>query len=1374
MKKGWIALLLSCMCLLVGLMPAAGKERNISFLKLSVDKGLSQSTVTAIAQDAQGSIWLGTLDGLNRYDGYGFEVFHADTVRDGALNANSISSLRLCSDGRLWIGTSAGLSCYDFRQQRFYNYSLGHKRVRVVDILETGEGLLLATDTGVHTFDRSRPEAEGNCFLAGINVRSLCLSADEKMIIIGTANGLYRYEPNRRQVQRILPEMSKLDISAVINAPDGGYWISTHGNGLYRIGANGHTAAHYTQQSAPCLASNYIRVLKYDNANRLWIGTYDGLSILDEKNGTLKRYTHTTNPTSISHNSIWSICIDNQQGVWLGTYYGGVNYYNRLADKFCTLRLRNTAATDRPVDGTVSCIVNDFSTDDLWIGTNDDGIFHYDVKTGLFTCYDDNSVKMDNGVRMSNNIKCILPDGPDGLYVGTHIGGLSHLNIRTRRMENFPISNNSPINNSCYALLDYGDGTLWVGTLSGLYSFDKLSHRFTRHTAAEQEPQLASQQISTLYRDSRNRIWIGTDSGLYYYSEKEGKVRSLMGAKFDRGGFLGDVAVLCIMEDMHGGIWVGTKQGLLRFNETQSTFTCFTHRDGLPNDCIFGILEDTLNRLWLSTNNGLSCFDVQQGNFRNYRSSEGIATNQFNNYAYCRDRAGNFYFGGLGGITRFRPFELQDNPYAPQPHVTDLVLFNGQAGSGERVEREREADGTLTSAAFSARLNLFTIRYSVINQLAGSRNRYRYTLEGFDDHWYETVNREVSYSNLSPGNYVFRLQAANNDGLWSDDEARLLLHILPRWWQTTAARAGFLALLLSLIGLVVWFLTTRMRMQLELNMERKEKERIEEHSQERIRFYINLSHELRTPLTLILSPLQEIQEHGAVDKFVQTRLQYIHRSSTKLLHIVNQMLDYRKAELGMFRLQVALQDVEEIAGSVFSLFSEIAQNRDMDYILSSELKGERLPVDRQFIEMSLTNLLTNAFKFTPSGGTIRLWLRHTEGRLLISVRDNGIGIAPDNQQAIFERFYQIDESRSGTGIGLSIVRRLVELHHGEISLCSEEGSFSEFVISLPDNLESYSQEELASADKNAQQSSTSENIPYYLADACTPDHEVAAAEPSGTDDEEREPILLVVDDVSIRRYLSDHFRNRYLVYTASDGQQAIDLLKSFEPSVIIADRVLHGTNGLKLCQAVKQNIRTCHIPVILLASKDSVEDQITGIEAGADDYVAQPFSITLLQAKVNNLLKSRYRLRHHYSNSADIDPEKITSNAIDGDFLKRAIQVVEQNMDNENFSSNDFAQALCMSRSNLHLKITSITGESATKFIRKIRFNYACKLLLDRKYTISEISSMVGFNSPSYFATSFKKHVGCLPTEYVRNRRNETGREERDSTPEKEPRDNKS
>lgn len=1361
MKKAWIVILTSLLS--AGIVSPEAIGRGISFSKHSVDDGLSQSTVTAIVQDRLGNIWLGTQDGLNRYDGYGFEVFHADPGRDGSLGDNSISALLLGSDGRLWIGTSSGLSCYDFREQRFFNRTIRNIS-RVTDILEVEDRLMLATDSGILFIDPDRPDAPGDNLLAGINVRTLCPAPGGEEILVGSSSGLYGYEIARQHVRPVLPEMNACDVSSIVRATEGGYWISTHGSGLYRVDDALKQTAHYTQRTSPELASDYIRVLKCDSQRQLWVGTYNGLSILDERSGAISRHVHTSDPDSISHNSVWSIFIDDQQGVWLGTYYGGVNYYHPLADRFGILKLRNPAAPDRrPVDGTVSCIVDDPRTGVLWIGTNDDGIFRYDTASGRLDCYNEHTLTSIGGTGISNNIKCILPDEQEGLYIGTHIGGLNYLNIRTRRVENYPVVTSTPINNGCYTLLDEGDGTLWVGTLSGLLSFDKRTRSFSRHPAADRAPRLASQHISTLFRDSKRRVWVGTDTGLYLCSEGCRDVRSLSDTNiFEGGGFSDAPSVLCITEDSRGVVWIGTKQGLFRYDEESGRFTLYTHRDGLPNDYVYGILEDDMYRLWLSTNNGLSCFDIREGDFRNYRRTEGIAGNQFNIYAYCRDRAGNFYFGGLGGITWFRPFELRDNPFAPAPYISDLVVFNDQAGRQDRVERTREADGSLSGAALSARLNLFSIRFSAANQLAGSRNRYRYTLEGFDDQWYETDNREVSYSNLSPGTYTFRVQAANNDGIRSDREAALLLRILPRWWQTAGARAGFLALLLAMIGVVVGFLTSRMRMQLELDMERKEKARIEEISQEKIRFFVNLSHELRTPLTLILSPLREIEEHGTTDKYVQTRLQYIRGSSIRLLHIVNQMLDYRKAELGMFKIQVAVQDVDEIANGVFSLFTEIAQNRDMDYVFDSELKGELLPVDRQFVETILTNLLTNAFKFTPSEGIVRLSLAHRDGRLTISVRDSGIGIAADMQKHIFDRFYQIDESRAGTGIGLSIVRRLAELHHGEITVRSEEGSYSEFTLSLPDSPECYSEEELLHDDDREQRSSAAEELPDYLAEACSHDEGATLAEPQGPDGE-RETILLVVDDPSIRSYLSQHFRSRYLVYALSDGQQAIDLLKSIEPSVIIADRVLHdGMDGLKLCQAVKQNIRTCHIPVILLSAKDSMEDQITGIEAGADDYVAQPFSITLLQAKVNNLLKSRYRLRHHYSNSAEIDPEKITSNVMDGEFLKRAIQVVEENMDNENFSSNDFARALCMSRSNLHLKITSITGESATKFIRKIRFNYACKLLLERKYTISEISAMVGFSSPSYFATSFKKHVGCLPTEYVRTRRAEGAKEGRE------------
>ena len=448
-------------------------------------------------------------------------------------------------------------------------------------------------------------------------------------------------------------------------------------------------------------------------------------------------------------------------------------------------------------------------------------------------------------------------------------------------------------------------------------------------------------------------------------------------------------------------------------------------------------------------------------------------------------------------------------------------------------------------------------------------------------------------------------------------------------------------------------------------------------------------------------------------------------------------------------MKVAVQDVDAIVAEVFSMFEEVAQNRDMDYILSSELKGEALPVDRMFLEMMLTNLLSNAFKFTPDGGIVRVALQRGEGCFRLTVRDSGIGIPQDQQERIFERFYQVNESHAGSGIGLSIVRRIVELHEGSISLRSEPGRFSEFTITLPDDIAAYPAGKRAG--EHDVRASIIRDAEKFLPEEWSGESGDFASDEEAAE-EKRGMILVAEANAEVARYIADHFKARYGVETFSDGNEALERLKTLEPDIIIADRVLPGLDGLKLCQAVKQNIRTCHIPVVLLAAEGSVEEQITGIEAGADSYLPMPLSISLLAANVQNLLKARYRMRHYYSDDAEIDPDKITSNSMDGEFLKKAIRIVEENMDNEEFSSNDFSKALCMSRSNLHLKMKSITGESATKFIRKIRFNYACKLLLDRKYSISEISSMVGFNSPSYFATSFKKHVGCLPTEYVRSR----------------------
>lgn len=1328
------------------LAPARGLAATprIEFSTLSVDQGLSQSTVLAIAQDPLGRIWMGTQDGLNRYDGYSFTVYRYDETDSCSLADNTVSAL-LADGGRLWVGTSSGLSLYDAATERFENFRIVGRNMQVSDIaLIPGSGdLLLATDLGVVTFDRTARRLEIKTYLTGINVHTVCPSRDG--FLIGTSNGVYSYSSVYGNAVRVLPQMARYDIACI--EPDGkGFWIATYGNGLYRLDGALHVTAHYTAANTPGLVSDYIRVLQTDTEGRLWVGTFDGLSIRDPKTGCFTRYVHSSEPGSLSHNSIRSIFIDGQHGVWLGTYYGGVSYYHPLARRFgvlCYDPARNSLG-----DNTVSCIVEDPSSGKMWIGTNDDGVNLYDRETERFTEFN-----LENRALLSNNVKCILPDGDGVLWIGTHAGGLTRMETASHRTRHYRINSNIPINNSCYALLDGGDGTLWVGTLNGLIAFDKTSGTFRRHLCADYEPRLASLQINTLFRDSKRRVWIGSNAGLLLYVPQTREVRSFdplpaaAGATPPRR----DLAVMCITEDSQHNVWIGSQQGLFRYNCADNTFTRYTVADGLPNDVVYGILEDDLARLWLSTNGGLSCFDPRQETFRNYTRRDGIANNQFNLYSYCRSRDGVFWFGGIGGITLFRPHDLVDNPFAPEAQIVGVEVAD--AASDRRVRFERDSLGRVTVASFPSCRNIFSVRFVAVNPLAGGRNTFSYKLEGFNTRWYETSNLEASYSNLKPGNYLFKVRAANNDGHWSDRTAEVEIRVLPMWWQTLAARILWVLLALGAVAGGIYAVMGRMKMQLQLRLERMEKKSIGELSQEKIRFYINLAHELRTPLTLIMSPLQEIRERGTNDKYVSSRLNYIYRNSLKLLHIVNQLLDYRKAELGMFKMKVAVQDVDGIVAEVFSMFEEVAQSRDMDYILSSDLKGEQLPVDRMFLEMMLTNLLSNAFKFTPDGGIIRVALQRGEGNFSLTVRDSGIGIPPAEQQRVFERFYQIHDSHSGSGIGLSIVRRIVELHQGTISLRSEPGNYTEFRITLPDDLSVYPEEKRAG--EHDVRGSIIRDSEKFLPEEWSDPAPAEFVSEEETDDRKQGLILVAEHNPDVSGYVADHFKPRYNVRIVGDGNEVLELLKQLEPDIIIADKLLPGLDGLKLCQAVKQNIRTCHIPVVILSTEGSVEEQIAATEAGADVYLSMPLSISLLSAKVNNLLKARYRMRHKYSDDTEIDPDQITSNAMDGEFLKKAIRIVEENMDNEEFSSNDFSKALCMSRSNLHLKMKSVTGESATKFIRKIRFNYACKLLLERKHSIAEISAMVGFNSPSYFATSFKKHVGCLPTEYVRQRKSE-------------------
>lgn len=1337
----------------------AGESGRIHFRRLSVNDGLSQNTVLALTQDHNGKIWVGTIDGLNWYDGYRFAPLYKDLNDSTSLSNNHVYSLCTDAEGTVWVGTLTGLSRYNIVGNNFTNYSLPEglpvQIFAIEDLNDKGQ-LLLGTSNGLVVFDKKTGYMNPHPHLQGTTIYSICRINEG--ILLGSSSGAYHYRSQDNSVVRILPELKDEAISSIVYDPrKRTCWLGSFISGVYSMDEKLQIKEHYLyndrQRKSPFES---VRTLAQDDKGRIWIGTINALFILEPETGTINDYTFShEDENSLGHNSVRSILKDNQGGMWVGTFYGGLNYYHPMAPAFDTMTY--SAYKNSISDNTVSCIVEDSRTGNLWIGTNDGGLNEYDRKKNHFTVYRAN--RNNPRALQSDNIKCALPDG-NGVYIGSHGGGLSYLSGTGGLIENYTFPNAVSFNNSCYSLLDGKDGTLWAGSIIGLYRFDKKTKKLSLHPLAQKHPRLNSVLISVLYRDSKDRIWIGTEESLFVYAN--GKLEEWKDYTSKTPSL---IQAFCIQEDSNHHIWIGSSVGLYKSPDGSTDHQIrYSTNDGLPNNFIYGVLEDGRGRLWITTNRGLSCFDPSEQTFLNYTVQDGLSHGQFNTYGACKTQDGIFFLGSLKGVTYFNPYEFVDNPFSPNAVITGATILNQPVTNiKDGVSKYFQAsNGSLLGMSFPSNRKLFSIRFSVINYLSGRRNLFAYKLEGFDEDWVSSAQaisqRGATYSNLPPGKYIFKVRACNNNGRWSLTPTEFFVHITPMWYQTWWAKSIFILLILGGIAFILYFFIARAKMKMQMQIDHLERNKIEEISQEKVRFYINMSHELRTPLSLILAPLEELtEEKNKFDVPVQQKLSYVYRNGRKLLHLVNQLLDFRKAESGALPIHVAMSDVDELAGNVFAMFKENAQKRNITYQFNSDLSGSLLPIDKTYVEMMLTNLLSNAFKFTPNGGEITLSIWRKEHSFGFSIKDSGIGISPEKLSRIFERFYQANEDRKGSGIGLSLVKCLVEKHHGSISVDSKPGQGSEFIIELPSDIQEFSPTEIASPqEENSSEWQTSSLATETMAE----DGEFPETNPSaGQDGQEdaqtpndiTETILLVDDNIEMVDYLKNHFKSKYITLTAGNGEEALAILKEQKVDIVLSDVMMPGIDGIKLCELIKKNMQTCHIPVILLSAKGSIEAQTAGIRIGADDYIPKPFSINLLKGKINNILKAKQRLRHYYSDTIDIDTAKMTSNALDEEFMTKAIQIVEENIDDENFTADDLAEKLFMSRSSLYLKMNSVSGEPPANFIRRIRFNKACKLLLEGRYSISEISSKVGFSSASYFSTSFKKYMGCLPSEYVKN-----------------------
>ncbi len=1326
------------------------------FRTISIEQGLSQSTVYSIIQDSLGFMWMGTQDGLNRYDSRTFQVYRPIKNNPSSIASSYIRSLFVDIKGVLWVGGNQGISSFDQVKETFHNYTLkvkpGEWFVSSINVDDAGI-LWLATSGGeLYTYDKKQDKFQLVDVQTSLpDMGSIWhIARIGKQFLLGTDIGVFQFDPATRKISRH-PLNRRVKVNTIFADKDY-IWAGTEGEGLLEYNRSTHAMRSYRHVIGSTLASladNDVRSLGKDEVGNLWIGTFKGLSILNVNKGKIQNYFQQYSvPHTLSQNSVRYIYRDKQNGMWMGTYYGGVSYHHSDDVRFNFLN-RNTGSLS--LNDNVVNVIQEDAHNNIWIGTNDKGLNFWDRKKGVVRHFSHS--EGDASSLVSNNIKAIAFDGAGNVLIGTHNSGLSLFNPNTRRTTIFshdPDDGASIAGDMVYALLSDKAGRIWVGTRSGLDRFNETTHKFSHVYLDKNGVRLSSDEITALMEDSQGRIWIGTTNGVNILDPDQ-----LIFDVFPGSALSNDV-VTSITEDKKGRIWVATRDGLNQYEEKSKSFIALKDEKNTIQGIIYGIISDEDGYLWLSTSKNLLRFDPDNSLYQQFDVKDGLQISQFNLSAVAKTIDGMLLFGGINGLTFFYPKEVTPQKLNLQLTFTGLEVLNKPVFAGDvhgildqHIDRQE-----ILKLDHDHRQ--FTLYFNTFDYISPNKITYRYKLEDYDNDWLETTDvPSATYTNLKAGSYTFRVQAVGPLGETSPERV-IGIKVSPPWWKSDwffliigicCAAGIYMAYLVITERMRTLHQLKMERLQREfttnkLNLERIEREKIDSINQMKTDFFTNISHEFRTPLTLIISPLEELIGHELSDKTIKKYHELMLQNTKRLYHLVDQVLEFRKTEAGTKKLQISEGDVVTFVQEIYDSFLALAQKKEINYVFRSE--ESELPgfFDRDSIERICFNLLSNAFKYTPLGGSIEISVAKSGEDVIIKVTDSGIGIAKDEQEQIFERFYQVDsrEMNLGSGIGLAFTKKLVELHHGVIHLKSEKGEGSVFTVRIPVSEKSYELEEMLENQLVIENSQVLD--PEFYGEET--ETEVVSADVS-----ERESLLIVDDNQEIVDYLQHYFGKQYDIAIAFNGKAALELLEKETFDLIISDVMMPELDGIQLSKKIKQNITTCHIPIILLTAKSGTAHQIKGLEAGADDYVAKPFSIALLDAKVQSILKSRKRLKEYFSSSTEIVPENIAFNALDEAFLRQAITIIENHIGDSDFSVDKFSREIGMSRSNLYLKLKAITGESATDFVKRIRFNKATELLETRQYTVAQVAYMCGFNSPSYFSTAFKQYYGCMPTEYL-------------------------
>lgn len=1360
------------------------QTQQYQFSRIDISQGLSNNQVNTIFRDSKGFIWFGTMSGLNRYDGYTFTVFRHNLQDTSTISDDYIARIFEGPDNTIWVVNRSGLNIFDPLTEKFNrNASAGLARyalppAAVTNIVRDSRGhyWFIMSGAGLYKYDpvagkTSRVYQAVGTGTALISPVSLAEDSRGDLWVVFNNGHIEKMDGRTGAVTFKTTALAtamrheRLNYSLYIDTENELWlYVPNDSRGVFRYDPASGALQHLTGETGAFrLNNNIINGLLQDNKGNIWICTdHGGVNVLNKKNRTCQYLmANDDDPKSLSQNSIITAYKDRAGVIWLGTFKKGINYYRERTVSFPLVAHQPADPQSLPYND-----VNKFIEDaagNLWIGTNGGGLIYYDRSKKTFRQFlhnprDPNSIS-------NNVIVSLCIDHAQRLWIGSYFGGLDCYDGKKFTHYRHTDHPNSLSDNRVWEIFEDSKKELWIGTLNGgLERFDRQKNIF-HHYRFGPPGSISADYIAALIEDKAGRLWIGTangvdvllrranlpDSFIHYYNIPGNKAS------------LSNNNVITILEDRKGYIWIGTRDGLSVFNPRNNTFQVFRRENGLPDNAVLTLLEDDAGTLWVSTPNGMSHiipqYDEQKNSFtlqcHNYDELDGLQGTAFNENAAYKTRKGELIFGGANGFNLFHPAAIVPDKQSSPLAFTDLRIFNKSVSIGEAVNGRvilPQSISQTESITLKHKENVLSIEFAALNFSNAEKNKYAYKLEGFNEDWTTTDGkmRVATYTNLDPGDYVFRVKAATNNDVWNKEELTLHIKILPPFWKTPWAYVLYALVL----GGILWFsrhmVVQRARIRFQMEQQRKEAQRMHELDMMKIRFFTNVSHEFRTPLSLIMTPVEKLIQQSE-DDGQQKQFRLIHRNARRLLNLVNQLLDFRKMEVQELRLNAVPADIVKFTKEISYSFTDIADKKNIRFNFHTALDSLVSSFDHDKLERILFNLISNAFKFTPEHGSVTVALHGEEKEpgklyLAIQVKDTGIGIPKEKQEQIFERFFQHDTPGSivnqGSGIGLAITKEFVKLHNGFITVDSEPEKGSCFTVWLP----------VQPATITATAPVTTLNG-HTTATAALMQPETLEPEPAPADipDSRKKMLLLVEDNEDFRFYLKDNLRQYFTILEAADGKEGWQKALANHPDLVVSDISMPEMDGIDLCKKIKKDQRTSHIPVILLTALAGEQQQLKGLETGANDYLTKPFNFEILLSRIRNLLSQQAIARKTFEKRIEISPADISVASPDEQFLHQVMEIIEKNMANPDFSVEELSKGVFMSRVALYKKILALTGKTPIEFIRSVRLKRATQLLEKSQMTVAEIAYEVGFNNPKYFSKYFKMEYHVLPSQWAAN-----------------------